>query len=65
MINPERVEAIIKLPWAITKKQLRGFLRAVGFYQQWIPGSEELTKPLTEATRRRTYKVGPGERESL
>ncbi|KAM7077745.1 uncharacterized protein J5F26_016218 [Ciconia maguari] len=49
--DPERIEAIIKLPRLVTKKQLRGFLGAVGFCRPWIPGLGELTRSLTEATR--------------
>ncbi|KAK4810622.1 LOW QUALITY PROTEIN: hypothetical protein QYF61_007359 [Mycteria americana] len=49
--DPERIEAIIKLPRLVTKKQLRGFLGTVGFCRPWIPGLGELTSSLTEATR--------------
>lgn len=49
MIDPGRTEAVIKLPCLVTKKQMRGFFKIVGFHQLWFPGSGELTKPLTEA----------------
>ncbi|KAK4805208.1 hypothetical protein QYF61_005376 [Mycteria americana] len=57
VIDPEGIEAIIKLPRAVTKKQLRGFLGAVGFCRPWIPESGELTRSLTEATR--TEEIEP------
>ena len=51
LLDPERGDAITKLPQPGTKKQSRGFLGAGGFGRPWIPGLGEFTKALAEATQ--------------
>jgi len=51
LADPERVQAIVEIPGLVTKKQLQGFLGAVGYCRAWIPGPGELSKPWTEATK--------------
>lgn len=67
MIDPGRIEAIIKLPCLVIKKQILGFFRIMAFCRLWFPGLGELTKPLTEASNNenRTCRMGPREGTSF
>ena len=51
VLGHERKQAICSLPlsWLNTKKEVREFLGAAGFYWIWIPGFSEIAKPLFKA----------------
>ena len=51
VLGHERKQAICSLPlsWLNTKKEVREFLGAAGFYWIWIPGFSETAKPLFKA----------------
>ena len=60
-IGPERIEPILNHPLPMTLRQLRGFLRIIGYCLIWIPGYGELTrllyKLITEIQQAQTDKL--------
>jgi hypothetical protein len=45
-LDPERVEAIEKVPWPISKKALQSFLGQTNFVHRFIPNYAEIVKPI-------------------
>jgi len=45
-IDPERVEAIKKVPFPISKKYLQSFLGQTNFFHKFIPNYVEIVKPI-------------------
>ena len=50
-IDPERIEAISKLPLPSTKKGLQSFFGTINFLRRFIPNLAEVTKPLNKLLR--------------
>lgn len=50
-VKTDKVEAIAKLDVPVTKKQVRSFLGAVGYYRRYIQHFAQIAKPLHELTR--------------
>ena len=50
-INPERVEAIAKIPLPSTKKGLQSFFGKINFLRRFTPNLAEVTKPLNRLLR--------------
>jgi len=46
------VDKILQAPAPKTKKQLRSFLRLVGFYRAYVPNSAAIAVPLTDLTKK-------------
>jgi len=51
------VEKIQKAPAPTTKKQLRSFLRLVGFYRSYVPNFAAIAVPLTDLTKKGSPNV--------
>lgn len=51
--DPEKVQAISRLPRPTTKKQLRSLLGLCNYYREYIPKYSELVFPLTELTKKK------------
>ena len=48
----DKIQAIKKAQWPITKKQVQGFLGLAGFYRKFIPNFSEIAAPLTHLTKK-------------
>jgi len=55
--DPERTQAMNEMPRPRTKRELRKFLGAMGYYRDYIPQIATLDKPLTDLTSKRTPNV--------
>ncbi|KAL0224740.1 hypothetical protein RCL1_002652 [Eukaryota sp. TZLM3-RCL] len=53
-IDPDRVDAIVKLPAPPNQTALRSFLGSVNFIREFIPKVSELTTPLTALLKNKT-----------
>jgi len=51
-IDPERVEAIKKIPLPTTKKSLQYFLGQINFARRFIPNLAETMKPLLKLLKK-------------
>jgi hypothetical protein len=51
-MDPERVEAIQKVPLPPTKKALQSFLGRINFVRRFIPNLAELMKPLLKLLKK-------------
>jgi len=47
----DKIDAIVKIPEPKTKKMLRSFLGAIGFYKNYLQNFSSLALPLTELTK--------------
>lgn len=50
--NPDKIEIIKKWPIPTDDKQLRGFLRILGYYRKFIKDFAKIAKPLAQALRK-------------
>ena len=55
--DPERTQAMSSMARPSTKRDLRKFLGAMGYYRDYIPQFARMIKPLTYLTRNRTPNV--------
>ena len=46
MIDPERIEAISKIPFSATKKSMQSFLGKINFIRRFVPSFFEIVRPL-------------------
>ena len=46
MIDPERIEAISKIPFPATKKSMQSFLGKINFVRRFVPSFSEIVRPL-------------------
>ncbi|XP_076060384.1 uncharacterized protein LOC143036684 [Oratosquilla oratoria] len=51
-LQPDKVEALCRVPPSSTKKLLRSFLGMVGFYKMFIPQAADYTGPLSNLLRK-------------
>ena len=61
--DPDKVEAIVKLPPPTNIKQVRSFLGTAGYYRQCVPKFAYLAKPLTALTRKNAKFVWSAEHQ--
>ena len=45
--DPEKVDAILKLPPPTTKRQVRSFVNLAGYYRRFMDGYVAMTRPIT------------------
>ena len=45
--DPEKVDAILKLPPPSTKRQVRSFVNLAGYYRRFMDGYAAMTRPIT------------------
>lgn len=55
--DPERTKCMKDMPRPRTKRELRKFLGAMGYYRDYIPQFAKLAKPLTDLTSKKTSNV--------
>ena len=55
--DPERTQAMSEMTRPSTKRELRKFLGAMGYYRDYIPQFAQIAKPLTDLTSKRTPNV--------
>jgi len=55
--DPQRTECMSNMTRPRTKRELRKFLGAMGYYREYIPQFANLAKPLTDLTSKRTPNV--------
>ena len=48
--DPEHIQAVVKVPRPITKKQTHQVLGMFGFFRSYIPNFSTIAKPLTNLT---------------
>lgn len=46
--NPHEIQAILDYPIPSSQKEIKGFLRVLGYYRRFIKDFSESTKPLTK-----------------
>ncbi|MPC83001.1 Retrovirus-related Pol polyprotein from transposon opus [Portunus trituberculatus] len=63
--QPDKVEALFKIPPPSTKKLLRGFIEILSFYKSLIPQASFLTAPLTDLLHRLFSSTSQGPSEHL
>ena len=63
-LSSSRIDAILRIPWPRTKRQVREFLGAAGYCRLWIPGFAEIAKPLYTSTRGKGEGLAWGKEES-
>ena len=49
---PEKLESIGKMPIPQNAKQVKQFLGLVGYYRKFVPNFSDITRPLTQLTRK-------------
>ena len=49
---PEKLESIAKMPVPQNAKQVKQFLRLVGYYRKFVPCFSDIARPLTPLTRK-------------
>jgi hypothetical protein len=60
--SPEKVKAVENYPVPISFNDIRAFLGLASFYRSVVPGLAEVSKPLTELTRKdRQFLWGPSQ----
>jgi len=55
--DPQRLEGLAKMEPPRTKKELRKFLGAFGYYREYIPHYSAIARPLTDLTQKRVPNV--------
>jgi len=48
--DPQRLNAIAAIPRPTTKRELRRFLEALGYYWEYTPQFASIARPLTDMT---------------
>ena len=51
--DPQRLNAIAAIPRPTTKRELRRFLGALGYYREYIPQFARIARPLTDMTSKK------------
>jgi len=66
MIEPERNEAISKVPPPHNKKSMQSFLGKINFVRRFVPRFDEIFKPLQDMIKKNAcYKWGLKKKESF
>jgi len=57
--DPKKIEAMLTWHAPVTVKQLRGFLRVIGYYRKFIKGYGAINNPLTEVLKKDSFHWNP------
>ncbi|PNX95310.1 hypothetical protein L195_g018500 [Trifolium pratense] len=64
-VDPEKIRCILEWPEPKSVKGVRGFLGLTGYYRKFIKNYGKLVKPLTELTKKDSFKWSSEEREAF
>ena len=62
-VDPSKIKDVVEWVTPTMVKEVRGFLRLVGYYHRFVPDFSKITKPLTELTKKDEPYVWTEERE--
>jgi hypothetical protein len=66
IIDPERTQAISKLPPPSSKKSMQSFLGKINFVRRFVPSFSEMVRPLHNLIKKDVlYRWGPQESQSF
>ena len=65
-VDPAKVEAIVGIPPPKTVKQVQSFLQTCSWYRRFIPGFADISRPLSNLTKKKTvWKWGELEQKAF
>ena len=66
MIDPERTEAISRIPFPATKKSMQSFMGKINLVRRFVPSFSEIVHPLQNMIKKDTsFSWGDKEKESF
>ncbi|GBM37612.1 Retrovirus-related Pol polyprotein from transposon 17.6 [Araneus ventricosus] len=65
-VDPSKIEAIVKIPPPKNTKQVQSFLKTYSWYRRFIPQFAEISRPLSNLTKKRiSWKWGQDEQTAF